>query len=177
MRAFVAVEIPPRAEEVPRPPAPEHLTLHFLGEIARERVGPITEALAPIAAGTPSFEATLEGVGAFPSAERPRVVWIGVTEGAAELTGLAERIRAALAGEGTPDRRTSFSPHLTLFRVRSGSDHRRALELLHGTVPAPAPRRFHVGEFFLKESELSSRGATHRTVASFPLRGVRTGSS
>ena len=175
MRAFLAVEVPSAAEESRRSPAPEHLTLLFLGEIPRERVAPIVEALTPVGAVVAPFDAVLEGVGAFPSRERPRVVWVGVTEGAAELSGLAERVRAALPNEGETERRGSFSPHLTLFRVRSGLDHRRALELLSGAVPAPPTRRFHVGEFVLKESELSSRGATHRTVATIPLRGGANG--
>ena len=171
VRAFVAVEIPPPAEETRRNPAPEHLTLLFLGEIPRERVEPISAALLPVSAATAPFHATLEGVGAFPSPDRPRVVWVGVTEGHAELTALATRVQTALAGEGDPTRRNSFSPHLTLFRVRSPTDYRRARELLEGTVPPPMPRRFPVGEFVLKESELSSRGATHRTVRTFPLMG------
>jgi 2'-5' RNA ligase len=167
----VAVEIPPASGETRRGPAPEHLTLLFLGEIPRERVGPVVEALTPLGAAVAPFDAVLEGVGAFPSPERPRVVWVGVTEGASELTRLASRVRELLAGEGEPDRRETFAPHLTLFRVRSATDHQRAVELLTGTIPPPAPRRFRVSEFVLKESELSPRGATHRTVAAFPLRG------
>lgn len=171
MRAFVAVEVPSSSEGSSRGAAPEHLTLLFLGEIAKERVGPIGEALTPVGASVAPFDLTLEGVGAFPSPERPRVIWVGATEGAAQLGRLAGRVREALAGEGAPAREESFVPHLTLFRVRSALDRRRAQELLTGTVLPPAPRRLRVGEFVLKESVLSSRGATHRTVATFPLSG------
>ena len=170
VRAFVAVEVPPPSGDSRRAAAPEHLTLVFLGEIPRERVETIAGALGPVAATVAPFYATLEGVGAFPSAERPRVVWLGVREGHDELVRLANGVRDALAGEGDPSRReSSFSAHLTLFRVRSSNDARRAHELLSGIVPAPASRRFRVGEFVLKESELSPRGATHRTVRAFPL--------
>lgn len=168
----MAVEVPPPLAETRGARAPEHLTLVFLGEIPRERVGPISEALTKVGEATAPFEATLEGVGAFPSAERPRVVWVGVTTGRAELSRLARDVQAALPGEGAGVRREEFSPHLTLFRVRSGADHRRAREVLTGAVPAPAPRPFRVTEFVLKESELSPRGATHRTLSAFPLRGA-----
>ena len=171
VRAFVAVEIPPPPGESRQGPAPEHLTLFFLGEVPRERTAAITAALAPVGAAVAPFFATLEGVGAFPSPDRPRVVWVGVTEGSAELTQLASRVQEALAGEGDPTRRNSFSPHLTLFRVRSSTDYRRARELLTGTVPPPMPRRFRLREFVLKESELSARGATHRTIGTFSLTG------
>ncbi|HYB79594.1 MAG TPA: RNA 2',3'-cyclic phosphodiesterase [Thermoplasmata archaeon] len=172
MRAFVAVEVPPPSSEAHRGAAPDHLTLLFLGEIPRERVGPIAEALSPVAADATPFDLTLEGVGAFPSPARPRVVWTGATEGSAELVTLANDVRAALAHEGDPTRReATFVPHLTLFRVRSANDVRRAHELLAGRIPLPTPRRFRVAEFVLKESELSTRGATHRTVRTFPLSG------
>ena len=171
VRAFVAVEVPPATGEGRRAPAPEHLTLLFLGEIPGERAGPISGALAPVGARRPAFDATLEGVGAFPSPERPRVVWVGVGEGRDDLVRLAGDVRSALAHEGDPGRRETFAPHLTLFRVRSSRDAMRARELLAGTVPPPPPRRFRVSEFVLKESELSPRGAHHRTLATFPLRG------
>jgi len=172
MRAFVAVEVPPPANEARRGNAPDHLTLLFLGEVARERVEPIAEALRPVGAIAAPFDLTLEGVGAFPSPERPRVVWTGATEGSAELVTLANGVRAALAHEGDPTRReATFVPHLTLFLVRSPNDVRRAHELLTSRIPPPPARRFHVAEFMLKESELSPRGATHRTVRTFPLTG------
>ena len=172
VRAFVAVEVPADPGRASRSPAPEHLTLLFLGEIPVERVPPIVTALALVGERSAPFDLTLEGVGAFPSAERPRVVWVGATEGAEALCGLAGRVRDALAAEGEPGRRDSFVPHLTLFRVRSAGDRRRAGELLSGVVAPPAPRRVRVREFVLKESELSSRGATHRTLARFPLTGA-----
>lgn len=177
VRAFVAVEVPSSSEGAAGTSAPEHLTLLFLGEIPTERVGPIGAALTPVGAAVAPFVLTLEGVGAFPSAERPRVVWVGATEGAAELVELARQVREALRGEGTVAPESTFVPHLTLFRVRSGLDRRRAEEILTGRVPPPPPRRIRVGEFVLKESVLSSRGATHRTVATFALRGPRPGTS
>jgi RNA 2',3'-cyclic 3'-phosphodiesterase len=172
VRAFVAVEVPGTPSEGARSSAPEHLTLLFLGEVPVERVEAIEAALAPVGADVRPFDLTLEGVGAFPSRERPRVVWVGATEGSEELGRLASRVRQALEGTAGPaPREERFVPHLTWFRVRSGADRRRAEEVLAGTVPPPPPRRLRVREFVLKESVLSSRGATHRTVASFPLRG------
>jgi len=94
---------------------------------------------------------------------------MGATEGAAQLGHLAGRVRAALAIETGPSREEAFVPHLTLFRVRSAHDRRRAQELLSGAAPLPPARHVRVREFVLKESVLSSRGATHRTVATFPL--------
>jgi len=171
VRAFVAVEIPPSPEGSGPKRAPEHLTLLFLGETPTDRVVAIVEFLGPVGATTAPFDLSLEGVGAFPSAERPRVVWVGVTRGREAVTRLAASVREALHSEGEPGRRDAFVPHLTLFRVRSPADHRRAAEVLSGATPPPEPRHHRVREFVLKESVLSSHGATHRTVATFPLAG------
>ena len=170
MREFVAVDVghdaaPGRSHAAP------HLTLRFLGEVAPERNPGIAASLAEVARSSPPFVLRLEGVGAFPGPSRPRVVWVGVTRGRAELQELARRVRVALEPEFGPERE-EFVPHLTLFRVRSPRDHEAAGELLSGIRPAPPPREVAVGELLLKESVLGPRGADHRTLASFRLAGA-----
>jgi RNA 2',3'-cyclic 3'-phosphodiesterase len=172
VREFVAVEVGPQAgtgASDDRPAVP-HLTLRFLGEVAPERNDAIAARLADVARQSRPFVLRLEGVGAFPSPARARVVWLGVTTGREEVVGLARRVRDALDPEfgGTSE---EFVPHLTLFRVRSPADRRAAAELLAGTRPAPPPRDVRVDELHLKESILGARGAVHRTVASFRLGG------
>jgi 2'-5' RNA ligase len=57
------------------------------------------------------------GAGAFPSAARPRTLWLGVTEGAASLAALAERLDGALSSDGWPSQARPFRAHLTLARA------------------------------------------------------------
>ena len=167
----MAIEVDPGGG-VDRPGrAPEHLTLEFLGEVPPERIPAIGAALGPIGAEVPPFDLTLEGVGAFPSRARPRVVWVGATHGREEVTELARRVASALAPLGLPAPRETFEPHLTLFRVRSERDRVRALDLLEARTPAPAARTVHVREIVLKESVLGPGGAVHRTIATVPLGG------
>src|SRR5579885_1495941 len=66
-----------------------HLTLRFLGEIRRGRVDMVVEATREAAEGTSPFSLTLAGLGAFPSLRAPRVLWVGVHEGADRLVALA----------------------------------------------------------------------------------------
>lgn len=173
MRLFVAVEVPPPESPADdRPSAPEHLTLRFLGEVEPERVPEIQARLARVAGETPPFDLVLEGVGAFPSARNPRVIWIGVSRGRREVSELAARTAAALQEMGVGDDRESFVPHLTLFRVRSPDQRRRAQALLVGAEALPPPRTVAVRELYLKESTLTAQGARHRTLAAWPLTGV-----
>lgn len=167
MRLFVAVETGSATRA-----APEHLTLAFLGEGPVERVAAVTRALTPVATDHPPFDLVLEGVGMFPSPERPRTVWIGVTTGRAALEELATAVRAALERERVVAAAERFVPHVTWFRVRSPADRRRARAILDGVGPTPPPRSVLVREFVLKESERSPRAVIHRTIVAFPLCGT-----
>lgn len=171
MREFVAIEISPDLRASRPASAPDHLTLRFLGEVAADESDRIVERLRPVAREVRPFTMTLEGVGAFPTAVAPRVVWIGVGRGREEVTELARRVHAALP---TGQEAEPFVPHLTWFRVRGPADRRAAAEALAGARPAPPPRTVEVREFVLKESVLGARGAVHRTIATFPLEGGRS---
>jgi 2'-5' RNA ligase len=100
-----------------------HLTVRFLGQTAEESVAAIAAATAEVAAQTRPFEVVISGGGAFPSPERPRVLWLGITAGREELGRLAAMTNDRLAALGwEPDTRP-FRAHLTLARsdgVRAG---------------------------------------------------------
>ncbi len=167
MRLFVAIDLAPPSEG--HDPSPSHLTLRFLGEVPPERLEAISAAIGEAVREIPPYDLVLEGVGAFPSPSRPRVVWVGATAGGPETTEIAARISTALTRIGFPPERERFVPHVTLFRVRSAALHRRALALLSGEEPSPAARVVSVREVVLKESTLTPRGALHRTLLAFPL--------
>ena len=167
VRLFVAIEV--RASPDRACGAPEHLTLSFLGEVAPDSLDRISSALDRAARSSSPFDLVLEGVGAFPTRDRPRVVWVGATTGGRETVALAAQVSAALADEGFHTEDDRFVPHVTLFRVRSPELLRRAIALLAGTEPPPPPRAVRVSTIVLKESTLTARGAVHRTRATFPL--------
>ncbi len=170
MRAFVSIDLP-----VPglgpgfgTPGAPIHLTLAFLGEVAEERVPALIEALRPSVLGVTAFRLTAQGIGAFPSRSRPRIVWVGVKEGAEEVSRLAERIRRSLAEGEFPFDPKPFVPHATVLRVKRPAD-RTLAEALLARSPLELLGERVVGEVELKSSQLDPGGATHRVVARFPL--------
>jgi len=175
VRAFVAIEIDPTHTAGGPGRAPDHLTLEFLGEIDPAGVGALGAALGPVGDALGPFELVLEGVGAFPNRERPRVIWVGARDGRAEVSELARRVAEALRPLGHPSPREAFEPHLTLFRVRSDRDRRRARELLDGVITAPPPRTVRVDRIHLKESVLAPEGAVHRTLVEVTLRGAARG--
>lgn len=173
MRAFLAIDVD--ATSSPEQPvvAPTHLTLRFLGDVPPESVSGLVAAIRPVGRHHAPFSLVLAGVDAFPSRSAPRVVWVGVTDGRDAVVRLAGDLADALATVGVPPEPPPFVPHVTLFRVRSAADRDRALGLLRGLDPSPAPRAVAVREFSLKESTLTPGGALHRTLERFPLTGAR----
>lgn len=93
-----------------------HLTLRFLGPTPEPRIASTAGAMAAAAAGTPSIDGRLAGVGTFPGTGRPRAIWIGVGQGGDELATLADRLTSELREVGWELDDRPFRPHLTLAR-------------------------------------------------------------
>jgi len=143
-----------------------HLTLKFLGAVEGDRLGAVTTALAGAVTARPAFQLALSGLGAFPSAVRPRVLWAGIGEGAGAAADVAARIDAALDPLGFPRETRPFSAHVTLGRVRAPRAGRGLAEALAAGAPSG---RQPVGHVSLMRSELSPRGARYTELAALPL--------
>jgi 2'-5' RNA ligase len=94
-----------------------HLTLRFLGATPDERQAGVAAALHAAASGVAPFQIALNGGGAFPNAYRPRVLWIGIQDGADALAALTGRLNEELLPLGWPLDDRPFQPHLTLART------------------------------------------------------------
>jgi RNA 2',3'-cyclic 3'-phosphodiesterase len=170
VRAFLGVDVG-AFEGAPPDASPLHVTLRFLGEVDADGIERVVTAMPAAVAPVAPFDLGLGGVGAFPSAAGPRVVWLSVREGGDELRRLAAGVTEALARVGWPPEPGTFVPHVTLFRVRSPHDRRRALDLLEGRTAPPTARVIRVRSVALKESRLGPHGAQHHVVREFALGG------
>lgn len=145
-----------------------HLTLKFLGAVPEEQIEAVAGALRQASLEASPFEARIRGLGAFPSARRPRVVWAGVTEGAADMIELARRVDLALAALGFPRDERPFSPHVTLGRVREPGRN-PALTAALGSAATREFGQMRVPSASLMRSELSPRGARYTELATVRL--------
>ncbi len=157
-----------------------HVTLKFIGEQALERVEAITERLRRIEHSV--FEIRTVGYGFFPTAQAPRVFWIGI-QGGPQLAALAESIDAAVAELGIAREDRPFSPHLTLARGgggrSSGSPKWRKGDGPNATFAVLEKRLNAMGdldfgamaarEFILYQSQLSPGGSKYTKLQRFPL--------
>jgi 2'-5' RNA ligase len=188
MRCFVAVDIPPdvRARVTAlvqriRQAAPRadvrwsgteslHVTLKFLGEVPDGRVPEVEHALAPVAASHGPLSLVAAGAGGFPSASRPRVIYVGILGHVDRLARLAAAVDGALEALGFPGERRAFRGHLTVGRVRSprGAD---GLAVALRAAAGVAAGAWMADELVLYRSRLHPTGAVHDAVARLALAG------
>ncbi len=143
-----------------------HVTLKFLGDVALQRTAEVSRTLVEAAAGEPAFSAELRGLGAFPSAGRPSVVWAGLM-GADALVRLAERLEASLELQGFARESRAFHPHLTLARVKGRPP--AGLRTLLERHAATSFGTVGIASVELYQSELRREGAKYTLLASVRL--------
>lgn len=147
-----------------------HLTLKFLGNVAGERVAQLVETAEDACRGFAPLRLRAEGVGCFPDARSPRVVWLGVRDLEEALPRLQRAIETACAGFTVQPRQERFSSHLTLGRIKSIG--RPEAESLAEQANAMAQRFFGqwtADRVEIMRSDLSSEGARHTVLATVPL--------
>jgi 2'-5' RNA ligase len=140
-------------------PRTYHLTVAFLGSVEDERVAAVLEALAEAAARLVPLAISLDAIGAFPDARRPRVAWVGPRAAVPAFGTLCGVVRSRLVALGfsfDPD----ADPHVTLARA-------------DGRVPLPAivpPRAcLTIDALTLYESFTEPAGARHEALVTVPL--------
>jgi 2'-5' RNA ligase len=94
-----------------------HFTLDFLGSTSADLIPALTAAIvrsAPL-----PFELELQKYGFFPTPDRPRVFWAGVSRGGREMTAWAQSLCSFIDPIlGRDAKRPPFKPHLTLARIK-----------------------------------------------------------
>jgi 2'-5' RNA ligase len=155
-----------------------HLTLFFVGALARVRLAGLAAELAPALAPLPAPELRLRGTGVFPDARKPRVLWLGVAERSepGRLAAARAAVLAALARAGVDtaaEARQPFTPHVTVARPerrggRHGENRRVRVPEAFGALDLDAP--WSPREAVLLESLAGPDGSRYEPVARFPFR-------
>jgi RNA 2',3'-cyclic 3'-phosphodiesterase len=146
-----------------------HITLWFIGEVDDGRASAIVQAVAASPFETRCFDLGLAGCGVFPPRGQPRVFWIGVRQGAEQMTRLYQELSERLTPLGLEPERRAYTAHLTIARVkdvgsREARQARAAVETYAidcGTGAVTAVTLFR--------SRLSPRGAAYEALVRVPL--------
>ena len=139
-----------------------HLTLKFLGEVGADRVDDVLASMRLAAARAAPFTLRTGNLGAFPNADAPRVLWLGVDGDLAALRRLRDDLEEALAAVGFQRDRRGFAPHVTAARVRDRVSPAAAKRLMDAAATVPTtPVEFAVKRLSLMRSDTRPGGAVY----------------
>jgi len=144
-----------------------HLTLKFLGWVEEKDLDRLVKGTEEAAKGFPAFRMRIEGAGSFPEVGSPRVFWLGVTEGKAELEKIAAELERRLSGFRSEER--GFSAHLTIGRVKDKKGVDKVKEKM-GKVRFPDPGAIMVDHIKIMKSTLTPRGPIYEVYKSIELK-------
>lgn len=103
-----------------------HLTVRFLGDTDEQLLPLMREALDTINQPHATIEIPIERLEAFPTLQKPRVLWVGPSEewlhsaAANQLFAWNQEIEACCRSFGFAPDDKAFMPHLTLARIKMG---------------------------------------------------------
>ena len=147
------------------PPENWHLTLHFFGQIDSNQIQKLETHLPPAFSSAQPFSIQLEKLGAFPSWNQARILWIGVGGDVPQLLSLIERLNQVLQEMHFEIEPRDYSPHITIARLKT-----------RNPVPAAVPKQTYQGHVIdrvqhitLFRSDLSSKGAYYSPIKTFPF--------
>lgn len=146
-----------------------HVTLLFLGEVDQRALIGVCRAVQDAARKVPAFGIRVEGVGAFPNARRPRVIWAGVGEGAEDVGALHGALEQSLLELGEYRREDrKFTPHITLGRIKSERCD-PALEEVFKKDEVWKAGEVAIQEVHVMSSELTRAGPVYTVLSRAPL--------
>lgn len=138
-----------------------HLTLLFIGSVARDRVVELEALVEAVAREVAAYRIAIERGGGRPG-QRGGVAWLGATHGARSLIEtaslLAARCPPDIAG-GSPPKRTP-SAHLTVVRAAD----QLVIEALRSQAHGSLGVGWTVERIDLVRSHLGPEGARYQTV-------------
>jgi 2'-5' RNA ligase len=149
-----------------------HLTLKFLGNLAPDELERVFAGMKHAQNKYPeSFTIQVQGTGSFPSARKPRVLWVGLS-GAdiPKLHSMQELTELELSRQGFPMEERLFKPHLTVARIKENRDLNAMLDkFMQYDFPAVD---LPVEEIHVMRSELRPEGAIYSRQKTYKLKEV-----
>ena len=184
IRTFIAIELPDEVKEFLRPICSRlkltaadvkwarlegmHLTLKFLGNISPDLLPALGNEVRPAFSGQKPLRMRVNGVGAFPSLAKPRVIWAGLEDSVGALAPLVRRVEDLLVPLGFSREKRPFTPHLTLGRTRSNKGLADLVEEVRQNMDASGPY-FVADQAILFQSILRPTGPEYHPLVRFPF--------
>lgn len=150
-------QCPPVGRAVPL--ANLHVTLSFLGEVSPQRLERLCASVDSTMGKRPALAGTLwlDEIGFW---TKPGILWLGPGAWPDSLSHLAARLARLGSAQGSRLSRTSFRPHITLFRGCTSAP----------PAPAESPSiEMQYSDFALFESRQGREGVRYQAIQRWPL--------
>lgn len=145
-----------------------HLTIKFLGEIDQKKIEIVIKKLELITKDIRSIQTKLIQLGAFPTIEKPKVIWTGLEDKSSNLANLFVKIENELGKEGFKKEEHCFRPHITIGRIRSKKNFSALTkELKNYSITQNINQR--ITEIKLVKSTLTPKGPIYENLKTFSL--------
>ena len=142
-----------------------HLTLYFLGNTPVKNIPSIIQSLESVSVIN-HFKLIIEGTGLFPSVSSPKVLWLGIGDGINELSSLHSLVQQSVREFTETYRKTKFTPHITIAKVRRSYPKIDVLPFLNIVYSLIG---LNVSSICLYESQLLSEGAKYLLLREYLL--------
>ena len=150
------------------------MTLAFLGDITFSDLSEVRRRVASSVVDIESFEIEVAGLGAFPTALKPRVIWAGVAgDGREKLIDLQRRVSEELAGIGRRPHDPRFHPHVTLGRIKYDRRARPHFTRIEQKYSVWSTGRCPVQDIRVFASTLGPTGSVYKVLGRSALAGKK----
>ncbi|MCB1059099.1 MAG: RNA 2',3'-cyclic phosphodiesterase [Calditrichaeota bacterium] len=182
MRLFVAIMLPEDWQKILRLPQekigwlgrgvkwvePEnlHLTLKFLGDTPDHVLPDVENVITEACANSAPFNLSIQGTGCFPTKQRPRAYWAGLTP-SKTLRALQAEIGGGMEELGFEPEVKEFVPHLTVARIKEPIGKERITGAFLNFELRSSP--FEVTQVSLVQSSLRQEGPIYTVLKDFRL--------
>lgn len=147
-----------------------HLTLKFFGDITQYKVEQINQIVARELRNADKFTLNLKSIGAFPSINKPKTLWIRTDKNRA-FTNIQRRCDIGLEKVGFK-REKKYNPHLTFGRVKDSKSNEQIINKLNELNNIIIGEML-VDEVVLKSSELTPSGPIYTDLKTFKLGTIK----
>ncbi|WP_291329689.1 RNA 2',3'-cyclic phosphodiesterase [Desulfovibrio sp. UCD-KL4C] len=148
-------------------PVNMHFTLKFLGDISETDILLIDSVLKQIQ--FKPFKVNVGPGGFFPDPIKPRITWLGLTNGSKEICENAIAIDDGLEHLGFDKKTTPYHAHLTLGRIKKQAKD-NWLELAEKVSGISLPE-CTIAEMVLYQSELTPEGPIYTKLKTYTQNG------
>jgi 2'-5' RNA ligase len=154
-----------------------HITVLFLGDLDDQELVKVCQDVDRQTPRFPRFSVAIHGLSGFPTPRRPKILWAGIADGAAELVQMYQHFEQQFVKSiGYRPEERSYSPHVTLGRIKADE----AAQQIARELPRYSDHRFGdmpVSEIHVFRSDLRRDGPQYTILARGQLSAQNPGTS